>query len=1175
MNARQLLADIFERLLAPLREGKHSCLKTGSVSEIDQSSVLKAPVGTAVILGFEGRKEEPLAVLAITSPQLSPDNPELLALACRRSQAFKAPYFITWTLRDASLWKTPKPGTPPERGQLEKLRDYEDNYQVPQSMEAEAITEPVRLALLADGRRFLDDLQRLQSDQALELVDIDATYFVHRLIGAVHELLPIVAQSVHERLAIDTDFRKNVENWALTQGIAGAYADSDFSVSLARQIIYRLLGKILFYQSLRRAARDLPFLDLSGVDPSQILATLRRAFGQALKIDYHAVFAEDLPDVIQWPTEATKRLAALIADFNTRNFASLHQDVVGTVFERLIPPEDRHLLGQYFTPEILCDIAIAFCVQTPQAIVADPTCGTGTFLIRAYDRKRWLGNHNHVSLLGELWGVDIAPFPAELAVINLFRQNLSTASNFPRILCRDFFSLIPGETVPFPPPKMDISHPEVINAPIPMFDAIVGNFPYVRADQIARKDSRYLDFLRACLLTDWIHDYPDLFCCTSRAEQAKFEKAISLGQQGKWNCDQLQLRISSYADLYIYLFFHAARFLKPGGRMGILTSAAWLDVNYGYELQRFLCNRFKIVAILESRCEPWFAEASVNTVLTIVERCESPEERDRHLVKFVKVKKRLGDMIPLDPELQPLQRWQSIGLLAQSVEDAGRKYSKTRRLGVRSEEDDHFRIRICRQEDLRNQLVLEEKTAKWGQYLRAPDVFFELLSKGKFCLLRDVAMPRYGSKTRINEFFHVDQDVIQSFKIESEYVLPLLKSPKDSNRIALSDEDVDLWIFVCRKSKEELRSEGHLGALKYIEWGARQVYSKGEFKGMPWPKGTWVAQREPGWYSLPESETPQGQVFFGQSFGDRHMHRFATSALIPDCRLYYLEPQANLSSSLLAAIINSSIFALACEIFGRVTMGDGVLELKVEDARDYLLVPDLRGASTAYKKEIVKAFEQVCDRDIGDVFEEENRKDRRALDSAVLKAIGLDPQAYLKDISRSLCELVAERKALGQLRSKIRKTRTRTARAEREIFQDVLTELLPNGCKSFPEDFVSPALSAADRIEVPIPDGRLELNTTPFMMGLYAEKTGLVLTIRSPAEGKFILYSKLAGLHIVAMPVKPVEISRTVANYEGYLRQLRSTLYEAYYRRTFDVGGAERMAQAAFESLKLPKILGD
>jgi type I restriction enzyme M protein len=106
------------------------------------------------------------------------------------------------------------------------------------------------------------------------------------------------------------------------------------------------------------------------------------------------------------------------------------------VFERLIPPEERHGLGQYFTSELLCDLTTAFCVRSVNDNVCDPTCGTGTFLLSAYSRLRWLGTRDHSTLLSRLWGIDIAPFPAELAVINLFRQDLAATSNFPRIACQ-------------------------------------------------------------------------------------------------------------------------------------------------------------------------------------------------------------------------------------------------------------------------------------------------------------------------------------------------------------------------------------------------------------------------------------------------------------------------------------------------------------------------------------------------------------------------------------------------------------------------------------------------------------------------------------------------------------------------------------------------------------------
>jgi methylase of polypeptide subunit release factors len=1168
---KNILSDIFQRTLASLAGETHACLRLDHISPVEDQQSLKAPTGTALILGLDDTKLEPVTLFCITAPTLSPDHSGLLAMIVRRAQAQKAPYFITWTLRDAVLWKTPKPGTPAQRSHLEKIRDYEDNYAIAQDGGNQVFDEPLRLRTIALGQKMLNDVECLFKNQALELVRIDATYFVQSLLDSVHALLPMVTDSLHMRFATDLDLRAKFNVWALTQGIAGDHKDRDYALSIARHIIYRLLGKILFYQGLRRAARQLPALNLDNIDPAQVLPTLRRAFAEALKVDYHAVFSEDLPDTVSWPGEAAKRLAALIHDFNTRDFSSLPQDVVGTVFERLIPPEDRHLLGQYFTNEPLCDLGIVFCVLSPSATVADLTCGTGTFLIRSYDRKRWLGNHDHATLLSQLWGIDIAPFPAELAVINLFRQNLTAAGNFPRIACRDLFTIKPGDTIPFPPPKMDLEHPKQIQEPIPLFDAIVGNLPYVSADQIGQKDTGYLDFIRRTLIEGWLEKYPALFCYANKTEQKSFERQIAAGQHKSVDRDRLQLRTSTYADLYVYLFLHAARFLKPGGRMGIITSNAWLDVNYGYALQRFFCDQFKIVAILESRCEPWFTEASVNTVFTIIERCEDQKERDRHLVKFVKVRKRLADLMPGDTQVEARERWKRLMHLVDKVEAAGRKDAKTVPLGVVTEEDDDFRIRVCRQGELRADLERDQKTVKWGKYLRAPQVFLELADRKALCMLSQIAQVRRGSLSGINEFYHLTPERAKERGIEPEFLKPLLKSPGESGFIPIDKKQLALRLFVCRLPKGELKKQGKTGALKYIEWGEKQVFQSGAQRGLTWPNGAEVKVRTPGWYAIPEHRSKPAQVFFASAFGERHMHRFCSTPVIADKRLYFLTSEKGIDNTLLAALMNSSVTTLSTEVVGRLSMGDGVLELTVEEANDYLLVPDLREITAAQKKDITTVFESLCQREIGNIFDEVKKKDRQALDSAILSAIGLDSKKYLKPIYDALCELVRERIELGQQRGKSRKTKARKSKAENESFKEVLDEHLPSGPKRFPDELFSIEASKGKMIEVPLPETPLRLDIVLTHAVLYDGNKSFH-EVRFPAEGKFILYCQKAGQAVARVPAKTVEVTRTVANYENYLCDLRKTLYDAYYRRTLDVAVAERLTQAAFDRFKLPKL---
>jgi hypothetical protein len=256
------------------------------------------------------------------------------------------------------------------------------------------------------------------------------------------------------------------------------------------------------------------------------------------------------------------------------------------------------------------------------------------------------GQREHKKLLSQLWGIDIAHFPAQLATINLFRQDLSDFANFPRIISRDFFEVRLGQSFKFPPPKVGAdSSFQMIEEKLPEFDVAVGNFPYIRQELIEKQVKGYKSILEDALKEDWLRNYPDAFVITEN-ELKEFKR------NHKIYFSRIDFKLSGQADIYAYLFFHTARFLKEGGRMGFVTSNSWLDVGYGYELQKFLLNNFKLVAILESRCEPWFEDAAINTIVTIVERCSTKEERDNHIAKFIRVKKRLAELIPWDMKLE-------------------------------------------------------------------------------------------------------------------------------------------------------------------------------------------------------------------------------------------------------------------------------------------------------------------------------------------------------------------------------------------------------------------------------------------------------------------------------------------------------------------------------------------
>jgi type I restriction-modification system DNA methylase subunit len=645
-------------------------------------------------------------------------------------------------MRDAVIWRTPLPNV--KVTSQDRFKSYPSLYQV--SAPDDLWVEPNKILLKNRAKEILEDLKTLYLVGHLHLIDVDATYFVGRLQHSVKTLYPYLQKSLTDKVGSDAKFKKNLSDWAVKQGIAN-YAAPGFYETVSRQMVYRLLARILFYQTLRRHWSSLPQIDLSGLSADTANKKLREIFEQARQIDWHAVFEEDFSDSIAVPDSGIEELDKLLKDLNRFNFSIMPQDVIGAVFEKLIPYEERHSLGQYFTPENLVDLINAFCVRTVNDYVLDPTCGTGTFLTRAYDKMKTAGQREHKKLLSQLWGIDIAHFPAQLATINLFRQDLSDFANFPRIISRDFFKVRLGQSFKFPPPKVGAdSSFQIIAEKLPEFDAAVGNFPYIRQELIEKQVKGYKSILEDALKEDWLRVYPDAFVITEN-ELKEFKR------NHKIDFSRIGFKLSGQADIYAYLFFHTARFLKEGGRMGFVTSNSWLDVGYGYELQKFLLNNFKLVAILESRCEPWFEGAAINTIVTIVERCSTKEERDNHIAKFIRVKKRLAELIPWDMKSEASKRWFGLDALVYRIESVGKEHYKIEKeaivntlTGLESYEDDNFRIRFIKQGELLDKLVAEGKTAKWGQYLRAPQVYFDILKecRGKLIPLNQVADVKRG-----------------------------------------------------------------------------------------------------------------------------------------------------------------------------------------------------------------------------------------------------------------------------------------------------------------------------------------------------------------------------------------------------------------------------------------------
>lgn len=561
----------------------------------------------------------------------SPFDPVLVKDALEKADQADCRYFFTWNVEQLALFDRYLVDRPLyERCIGEWRLGLELNR--PTDVERPDVKKRIYEELLP---HFFGDfaeiyLQR-RKDFALPLSDLYITVLESHLggpMGPVRELKDFLAVQCDSNKRFESEFlkwlgqqqwnynRKDLDSWQETLDRA------------ARSMVYVLSNRILFYQAVR-LRYELPELDLPArvKTPENALRHLRTRFDEAVfqTGDYEPVFFPDGAE--EWAArtalsgatsvESWSRVIRAVEKFN---FDLIPTDVLGGIFQKLMGPEERHKFGQHYTDENIVDVINAFCIRRAEATVLDPACGSGGFLVRAYYRKAQLrsGQPVHHELLEGLYGCDINPFPAHLATLNLAARHIDQEENYPRIVRKNFFKVSPGAAFCEIPKATRKKNGEREKAEIflPELDAVVGNPPYVRQELIPRATQKGA-------VKDQTKEY--------------ILEVVERAWPG--------INFSGQSDLHIYFWPVAAQFLKEGGWFGFLTSSSWLDVRYGFALQRWLLLNFEIIAVIESVHEPWFEDARVKTAVTVLRRCSEPAKRDENRVRFVRVKRPLAEIL--------------------------------------------------------------------------------------------------------------------------------------------------------------------------------------------------------------------------------------------------------------------------------------------------------------------------------------------------------------------------------------------------------------------------------------------------------------------------------------------------------------------------------------------------
>jgi type I restriction-modification system DNA methylase subunit len=345
-------------------------------------------------------------------------------------------------------------------------------------------------------------------------------------------------------------------------------------------------------------------------------------------------------------------------------------EILGTIYERFLgktvrphgrgvvieeKPEVRKAGGVYYTPRYIVDyiveqtlgtlLAHKSPLESLQLRVLDPACGSGSFLIRAYERlcEHWqialtkneslrrkadcwtdpdTGDVHLTSdlkrriLTANIYGVDLDPGAVEVSQLSLYLKMLEGESRVTLAKNRELF----GGDAPLLPPLQnnikcgnsliasdfslnpdDLVRVRAFDWPEGFrdimqnggFDVVIGNPPYIRIQRIPEEEAKYI-----------------------------FRSFKSP---------------TSKMDLSLVFLENGLRLSRPLGRIGFICTSQWLSSEYGKNLRKAFSDG-RLHQIVDFGSLPVFAAASTYPAILVL----SPSLASSLILKRVTLKSDLN-----------------------------------------------------------------------------------------------------------------------------------------------------------------------------------------------------------------------------------------------------------------------------------------------------------------------------------------------------------------------------------------------------------------------------------------------------------------------------------------------------------------------------------------------------
>lgn len=480
---------------------------------------------------------------------------------------------------------------------------------------------------------------------------------------------------------IDQQLSEDLVRWreAIFKNLL-AYNQSEIPARKISEYVQRILDRLIFIRALEdRKIEDVILQPLAREweekgKADSLLFGLNKVF-RRIDGDYNSgLFAEDALDHLGEIIKAEDWVFAEVINelYHTKgkkiryNFADIPADIFGSIYEQYlgrIQQEDakenksskRKSQGIFYTPRYIVEYIVRNTLgellkdktpaETSKIKILDPACGSGSFLINAYQtlldywqkydfNKEPAGSNDKLNkiekafkkrngaelsapkkmriLLDSIYGVDLDEEAVEIARLNLMIKMVGQRAKLPKLdsnLCIGN-SLISGSETELKgyfgddwKAKKPFNWPERFSEVFQQggFDVVIGNPPYVNLANI--KDAEEREYLKL-----------------------EFETA------------------KNKSDLYSFFTEKAIKLLKNGGILGFIFSNSWLGTDSFSKFREYLVKNTIIYQMV--KLSPGvFEDATVTPVLIFLKKGQADKN---HKIKIFELKEEKFERLPYD-----------------------------------------------------------------------------------------------------------------------------------------------------------------------------------------------------------------------------------------------------------------------------------------------------------------------------------------------------------------------------------------------------------------------------------------------------------------------------------------------------------------------------------------------